>query len=309
MGSLLGGGKKTDNAQTQNQNQDQNHSSSQSGQHGQSSGSGLMGSLGGMFGHQSQSVSKIADTLWHCANFCNSRVETLDIQTIVVEAKEVIPVLPLQVHISQVVQAKIVTALKPLHSNLMVKELHTIHRHNLMAKELPTLHRHSPILKDMRLLTLKDLLHPINMTHKTHLTACHQNMNMVPRVNNHNTVVLNISLHLEMHHNHNIINTQELQLMGPVQILQVDMVHLNINSNSTSSMDSNNINMVVPLVQRCQEECMVVVRLLYHMEAILTMVNTNNMAHKVVHLVATLLPLQVAILDSQDGSAFTRVMI
>jgi hypothetical protein len=52
MGSLLGGGKKTDNAQKPTQN----YSGAQSGQHGQSSGSGLMGSLGGMFGHQGQSV-------------------------------------------------------------------------------------------------------------------------------------------------------------------------------------------------------------------------------------------------------------
>lgn len=56
MGSLLGGGKKTDNTQTQNQN----YSGAQSGQHGQSGGSGLMGSLGGMFGgHQSQSVGAV----------------------------------------------------------------------------------------------------------------------------------------------------------------------------------------------------------------------------------------------------------
>lgn len=90
--------------------------------------------------------------------------------------------------------------------------------------------------------------------------------------------------------------------MDLVQVLQAHTVRLNIkdirNINSTS-----NINMVARLVPRCQAEFTVAELLLFHMEAILIMVNIiNNMVRKVVHLVVTLL-LPVVILVNQDGSA------
>lgn len=216
----------------------------------------------------------------------NGRVGTLDIQT-TVQVREDILVQLLQLLINLAVQASILIALH-LPGSLMARDLHI-------------LHQHSPILKDIRPLTLRDLHHPIHMIHKIHLMACQKSNSMVRLVNS-TTVVLSISLHLKMHHNHNITKSQDPHLINLVQVPQVDMARLNINS---IKGNINNINMVAHLAQKCQEEVTVVEHLQCNMAAILhRVINTNLSISNTVRKVdpaTTLLLLLVATLPNQVG--------